>query len=262
MIDLHSHILPGLDDGPDDLSGSLEMARAAVAAGIETMVATPHVDHRYGLDSATIEAAVLRLDGELAAREIPLTVMAGGEVAPARLPELDRAERRALCLASGPYLLVECPFSRRVDELEALVLELRREGQAVLLAHPERCPAFLADPGRLDRLVGEGVLCCLTAGAVRGEFGGTVRRLSLSLLDRGLAHAVASDAHDHWRRPPRLELAGALGGSPVSAEEERWLTTLAPGAILVGGAMLPRPSGAPAGVVDARPQGGVRAHSR
>lgn len=243
MIDLHTHILPGLDDGPDTVAASVELARVAVAGGIGTVVATPHIDHRYGIEPERVEEAVHELNLELIRLGVDLRVLAGGEIAPARLPALDRAARGALALGHGPYLLVECPFSQQVDGLEALVLDLLADGQRVLLAHPERCPGFLAEPGRLSPLVDAGALTCLTAGAVRGEFGGRVGRFAAELLGAGLAHCVASDAHDHWRRPPRLDLPAGAG---VDADQARRLTDLVPQAILDGRPLPPGPGRDPA----------------
>ena len=131
-------------------------------------------------------------------------MLPGGEIAIWRLVDLDDAALRALALAGGPYLLVESPFSPVVGDFEPMVLDLHARGHRVLLAHPERCPAFQRDPERLERLAGAGVLVQLTAGSMAGAFGTTVRRFTAALLREGLVHVVASDAHDAVRRPPGL----------------------------------------------------------
>ena len=146
MIDLHSHILPGLDDGPATMDGSLELARAAVEAGTRTILATPHINDDASIEPARIAAGLEELRAALAAAELPLEVLPGGEIAIWRLLDLDDDTLRRLALGGGPYLLVESPFSPMVGDFEPMVLDLHRRGHRVLLAHPERCPAFQKSP--------------------------------------------------------------------------------------------------------------------
>jgi protein-tyrosine phosphatase len=250
VIDLHSHILPGIDDGPATMAGSLELARAAVGAGTKTILATPHINDDAGIEPGRIAAGLEELRAALADADIPLEVLAGGEIAIWRLIDLDAATLKALALGGGPYLLVESPFSPVVGDFEPMVLDLHARGHRVLLAHPERCPAFQRDPARLERLVGAGALVQITAGSMTGAFGSTVRRFTLAILREGLAHVVASDAHDSVRRPPGLR-AGfpALERElPGIGAQERWLTELVPRAVLDGAPLperppLPRPAG-------------------
>ena len=124
MIDLHSHILPGIDDGPGTLEGSLELARAAVAAGTRTIVATPHINSDPSIVPARIAAALGELRAALAEAEIPLEVLPGGEIAIWRLIDFDDDALRALALGGGPYLLVESPFSPVIGDFEPMVLDL------------------------------------------------------------------------------------------------------------------------------------------
>jgi protein-tyrosine phosphatase len=243
VIDLHCHLLPGLDDGPSDIRGSLAMARAALAAGTETMVATPHVSATYGNEPEQIDAAIEALSAALRDRSIPLRVVAGAEVAFSRLGELDEQTLKRLCLGPGPYLLVESPYSESVRGLEPALFELQLAGLRPVLAHPERCPAFQKDPGRLARLVERGVLCSVTSASRAGRFGRTVRRFVLRLLRDELVHDVASDAHDHLKRPPGLMVGfdSTRGEVPGMAAEATWLTEEVPAAILAGHAIPPRP---------------------
>jgi protein-tyrosine phosphatase len=243
VIDLHSHILPGIDDGPATMESSLDLARAAVAAGTDTILATPHINDDPSIDPARIAAALVELRAALAAAEIPLEVLPGGEIAIWRLIDLDDDTLRALALGGGPYLLVESPFSPVIGDFEPMVLDLHRRGHRVLLAHPERCPAFQKTPARLDGLVGAGALVQITAGSMTGDFGSTVRRFTVSILRQGFAHVVASDAHDTERRPPGLQagfpaLERELPGLTGQAE---WLTSLVPRAVLDGTPVPPRP---------------------
>ncbi len=243
MIDLHSHILPGVDDGPATLEGSLELARTAVAAGTRTILATPHINNDPSIDAARVAAGLEALRPALAAAEIPLEVLPGGEIAMWRLGDLDDATLRTLALGGGPYLLVESPFSPAIGAFEPLVLDLLERGHRVLLAHPERCPAFHRDPERLQRLVDAGVLVQITAGSMTGGFGSTVRRLTATMLRAGVVHVVASDAHDAVNRPP-----GQTAGFdslerelPGLGEQRTWLTEAVPRAILDGTPLPKRP---------------------
>jgi protein-tyrosine phosphatase len=245
VIDLHSHILPGVDDGPRTLEGSLDLARAAVAAGTRTILATPHINHDMSTDAARVQAGLEVLRPALAEAEIPLEVLPGGEIAIWRLSDLDDATLRTLALGGGPYLLIESPFSPVVGPFEPVVLGLMERGFRVLLAHPERCPAFQRDGARLERLVDSGVLVQVTAGSMTGAFGSTVRRFTTLLLREGLVHVVASDAHDPVKRPPG-QVAGfeALERDlPGLSLQREWMTEGVPRAILDGEPLPERPSG-------------------
>jgi protein-tyrosine phosphatase len=243
VIDLHSHILPGVDDGPPTVEGSLELARAAVAAGTRTILATPHINDDRRIDAARVAAGLEALRPELAAADIPLEVLPGGEIAMWRLGDLDDAALRTLALGGGPYLLVESPFSPAIGAFEPLVLDLLGRGHRVLLAHPERCPAFHRDPERLQRLVDAGVLVQITAGSMTGGFGSTVRRLTATMLRTGVVHVVASDAHDAVKRPPGLNdgFTSLERELPGLAELQPWMTEQVPRAVLDGTPLPERP---------------------
>ena len=250
-VDLHAHILPGVDDGPATLEGSLAMARAAVAAGTTVLVATPHVNDDRFIEPAAIPGAVDELGGHLRAAGIGLEVRAGGEIALSRVNDLGPDELQGLGLGGGPYLLLESPFAVVVGDFEQVIHRVLGSGHQVLLAHPERCAAFQREPARLTRLVAAGVLVQLTAGALTGAFGSRVRAFAVELLERDEVHVVASDAHDAVRRPPGL-LAGLEAAErdvPGIGERARWLTEEVPAAIIAGDPipsappLPPRPTG-------------------
>jgi protein-tyrosine phosphatase len=238
VIDLHCHVLPGIDDGPATIEESLVLARAAAAAGTRVLVATPHVNRRYLNDAATIAAKVAELNLRLAAEGLGIEVRAGAEIALTRATELDPDELRRLSLGGGPWLLVEPPFAAAASGLDILLLDLQRRGHRIVLAHPERCPAFLRDPQMLRALVGEGILTSITAGSLVGRFGGEVRRFALQLVAEGIVHNVASDAHDRAARPPGI--VAELAQSELGALAE-WWTERVPAAILSGAEIPPRP---------------------
>jgi protein-tyrosine phosphatase len=249
MIDLHSHVLPGIDDGPATIEGSLAMARAAVAAGTRILVATPHVSWNYPNDADTIAALVEELNALLTAEEIALEIRAGAEIAMTRLIDIPPAQLPRLRLGAGPWLLVEPPFAPAVTGLDSILLDLQRQGHQILLAHPERCQAFHRDPQMLSSLVRAGVLTSITAGSLVGRFGGEVRRFALSLARDGLVHNVASDAHDIVSRPPGTAAELHQAGLEPLAD---WLTEQVPAAILSGEEIPPSPAVELPGIEPAR----------
>jgi protein-tyrosine phosphatase len=241
MIDLHCHVLPGIDDGPETIEGSLELARTAVAAGIRTLVATPHVNARTPNDADTIAGLVESVNERLDAEHIELDVLAGAEIAMTQLGEIEPVELARLGLGEGRWLLIEPPFTLVATGLQDLLLGLQREGHGVVLAHPERCPALHRDRRMVRTLADAGILMSITAGSLVGRFGGEVRRYALALAREGLVHNVTSDAHDSVNRPPGLaeELEHA-GLAPLAD----WLTQLVPAAILEDQPIPRRPTGA------------------
>ena len=238
MIDLHFHLLPGIDDGPPDLDAAVELARAAAAAGVDTIVATPHVSWEWQNRPWTIAAGVRRLDAHLAGLAVPVRVRAGAEIALTRAIELADGELRSVTLGGGPWLLIEAPHTSATMGTEGMLLHLQQRGHRLVLAHVERCPAFIKEIDMLERLVQEGMLASLTAGSLVGRFGGTVQRFAQRLVTSGLIHNVASDAHDCHRRPPGLSQELASAGL---SEQAAWLTEDVPAAILAGARIPPAP---------------------
>jgi protein-tyrosine phosphatase len=238
MIDLHCHVLPGIDDGPDTMEGSVAFARAALAAGTRRLVATPHVSTHYPNDAATIARVRDALRERLATEGVELEVLSGAEIALTRLPDVPPEELCQLGLGGGPWLLIECPFLPAIGGLEEIVLGIARRGHRVVLAHPERCPTFQRDPQMLARLVDGAVATSITAGSLTGQFGESVRAFAVELVLADLVHNVTSDAHDPVRRPPsvlaELERAGL---APLAG----WLTEDVPAAILRGEDIPARP---------------------
>jgi protein-tyrosine phosphatase len=234
-------MLPGLDDGPANLDFSVAMARAAADRGIHVTVATPHVRSDHPTEPEAIAEGVSELNEALGAQDVELRVLAGAEVSLGKAAKLDDATLAELCLGSGNYLLVECPYRSSDVDIEGIVGDLQRRGFAPVLAHPERCPIFQRDPTRLARLVNGGVLCSITAASLAGGFGSIVRRFAIDLLFDGLVHNVASDAHDHLHRPPDLAsgFESAEAELPGIGEQASWFTVTAPVAIVTGRDSLP-----------------------
>ncbi len=242
MIDMHSHILPGVDDGAPDLDVALAMARAAVADGVSTMVATPHVDDRYGLDPPSIGEHVGRLNLALARAGVALAVLPGAEVAHTRAAALPDDSLRQACLGHGTALFVESPY-QSVSFFDDLLFDLQVRGFRPVLAHPERCVMFQREPERLAALVDRGVFCSVNAGSLAGRFGRHAQKTAVTLVKQGLVHTIASDCHDQRRRPPGLtaDLSAAEETVPGIGAQAEWLTNDAPAALLADKPLPPRP---------------------
>jgi protein-tyrosine phosphatase len=238
VIDLHCHLLPGIDDGPPDMAQTIDLARAQVAAGVRTVACTPHVNWRTDNTGASIADVLTRTRAALAEAGVELELVAGGEVGLTRAVDMDDDELAAVHLAGGPWLLLEAPLSVVVG-VETAIAHVAGRGHRVLLAHPERCPAFQRDPDALRRLVDDGVvLTQVTATALDGTFGSTVRRFAESLMRDGLVHVIASDAHHAVGRAPGLrEPVEQAGFGDLVA----YLTEDVPAAILAGGPLPERP---------------------
>jgi len=243
VIDLHSHLLPGVDDGPPHLADALALARAAVEAGTEVMVATPHVSRAYHLAPADIGPRVDWLAAALDAAGVALDVRAGGELAPERISQLSREDIAAIGLGGGSCVLLECPFTRGSALMDMAMTRLQEWGFRILLAHPERSPTYLREPQALRALVERGAMVQVTAASLRGDFGRTPRQFAKELFRAGRVHVVASDAHDVQKRGPGIRgpLDDALRSWGLPAALAGWLTEAAPRAVLADGPLPPPP---------------------
>ena len=171
VIDLHCHILPGIDYGAATMEESVAMARIAYDDGVRTIVATPHVSHDFPTDPSEIAGRVEEVNAALRAAGVEVQVVGGAEVALTRLAELDRPAVELACIGSGSYLLVESPYQYMPDSLERLVFDAQVAGFRPVLAHPERSGCFYQRVPRLRALVERGVLTSITAASVAGRYG-------------------------------------------------------------------------------------------
>lgn len=244
VIDLHCHLLAGIDDGPATSEEAVALGRALVVAGVTRVVATPHVSPAHPNGSARIHAAWLELVGALGRAGVALEVLEGAELDLLQTQGLDEEELGRLTLGPDGPLLVECPFSPVMSQFEQLVGRLAGMGHRVLLAHPERSPVFLREPELLRRLVAGGAMASLTGASFAGRFGRTAQKYASWAVDEQLAHDVSSDAHDTVKRPPVLTAALEQAGYGWTAD---WLTRDAPAAMLAGTELPPRPAAPGAG---------------
>jgi protein-tyrosine phosphatase len=239
VIDLHSHILPGLDDGAPKLADSVAMAREAVADGIRVIGATPHVREDYPTTADQMEQGVRELSAALLEAEVPLEVVSGGEIALGNLDLLDEQELTRFGLGGNPrYLLLETPYLGWPLMFGDVVGRLVAAGVTPVIAHPERNGEVMENPERLASLVRQGALVQVTAASIDGRFGRPVRRCAQRLLELELVHMLASDAHTPQVRAIGLSSArDAVGDTALG----RWLTEDVPGAIVDNRALPPRP---------------------
>jgi len=221
VIDLHCHILPGLDDGPASMEMALDMCRIAVDDGIRTVVATPHMFN--GIHDVTpddVQEKVLELSCLLQEKQIPLQILPGADVHVTKdLPGiLDRNEVLTIA-AKGKHLMVELPQDVFPRELQDMLFRVQLKGVTPLISHPERNAEIQKNPGLLRDLILAGSLTQVTAGSIDGTFGSTVQRCALKLLRDNMVHIVATDAHNVSRRPPRLSKARGVVEEEVGKEE-------------------------------------------
>lgn len=197
MIDIHTHILPGLDDGSRDLEESLAMAKEAVREGIDTIVATPHhANGKYWNDSTQVRSAVSSLREALEKENIPLNVVEGQEIRVYQELLDDIQSGSSITLAGSSYILLEFPSSRIPDRIEDLIHELKLLGLTPVIAHPERNAEIARQPDRLLRLIRLGALSQATSHSINGLFGKSVQECSISLCRRNMVHFISSDAHN------------------------------------------------------------------
>lgn len=239
MIDLHSHILPGVDDGARSLREARDLAVAAAAEGVEAIAATPHVRSDYPTRAERMELGVAELRRDFANEGIAVEVLHGAEIELGRLWEIPREELVRLSLGqTGRYVLLEFPYRGWPPAAKAAIYTLRDLGMAPLLAHPERNPAVQDNPERLQPLVENGAIVQITAASVDGRLGRASQETAERLLELGLVRVLASDAHGPHIRGAGLAAGAQRLGDPGLA---RYLTTEAPAAIVRGAPLPPLP---------------------
>lgn len=239
MIDLHSHILPGLDDGSRTVEDARALARRAAAEGVTAIAATPHVRLDYPTRPGEMERGVIRLREDFVEQRIDIEVLHGGELDLGMLATLDDDELRRFTLAqSGRYLLLEFPYTGWPPGLEETVYGLGLRGFVAVVGHPERNRAVQSNPRRLAEAVRMGALVQITAASLDGRIGRSSQKAAQRLLELGFAHILASDAHTPEIREAGLADAVEAVGDDALA---RFLTVDAPSAIVAGETLPGRP---------------------
>lgn len=198
MIDIHCHILPGLDDGAQTIYEAIDIAQKLIEAGYDTVIATPHVIEGKNYNTPRqIREKVMELNRVLEKREIPLEVLPGAENL--IFPDLAKwyQEGRILSLAdSQKYILVELPMASIPLYAQQVFFELQLLGLIPILAHPERNREIIRHPERLIHLVNSGVQIQINIGSLQGKYGASAKILAGELLTNGFVHYLGSDMHD------------------------------------------------------------------
>jgi protein-tyrosine phosphatase len=235
MIDLHLHLLPGIDDGSKSLEESLEMARALVALGYTAAAPSPHARGEYASNDASLCAAKLaEVRAALGRAGVALELFPNAEnffLEDALLPSI--AAGTARTLGAGKVLLIEAPYQGPLPMLAELVFRMKLKGVTPLIAHPERCMEF-ERKGRAAEMVRAGALLQLDMGALIGRYGKTAEKLARQFLGEGLYAVAATDLHSSVN-------AQAWVGDSLEALEKaagraahRELTDTTPAALLRG----------------------------
>lgn len=209
MIDIHCHIISGIDDGPRYLNESLEMAKAAAASGISHLFATPHhLNGRYENTKKVILDRVFELNQYLLKKNIPLTVHSGQELRIHREIFISFEMDEVLTLDNkGKYLLLELPSAEVPTYSRDVVYELLLKGITPIIVHPERNKVFIENNQLLFEFVQEGALTQLTSGSINGQFGKKIKAFSEKIIKHNLAHFIATDAHNIGPRGFCLDIA-------------------------------------------------------
>jgi protein-tyrosine phosphatase len=241
MIDIHAHILPGVDDGAKTLKQSLQMARMAVADGIMTMVATPHlfkeraIDLSQVNDKSMILQHVEQLRQKLYEEQIPLEIIPGCDfpLSFEALRLLD--EGRALTINdANRYLLFELPDTSLPPATEEICFHLQSKGITPIITHPERHMIIQEMPYKLKRLIELGCLVQMTGNSLTGWFGRRVKKISQQFVKLGYVHLLATDTHDPRGRPPLLSKAFTELSRLVGENRARAMVNDIPAKIVAG----------------------------
>ncbi len=239
MIDIHCHILHGIDDGPLTIQESVEMAKIARQDGIRTIVATPHtLNGVYENDRAAILARIRDLESALrnSGDDLDdLKILPGADVHFSEKMLNFLEEGKALTLADGGrYLLLEFPHQGVPYRAEVALFELLTSGIIPIISHPERNQEFIRRPQRFGAMIHSGCLGQVTAMSLTGGFGERSRQLAEKMLSARWIHFIASDSHSFQERPPVLSEGVRMAERFVGKEEAQKMVSDYPRAILEG----------------------------
>jgi len=221
MVDLHCHLLPGLDDGAKTIEDSLAMAEDAIADGITHVVGTPHASAEHAFDFAKVRAARELLNQKLAGRLI-LATGCDFHLNPENLAAI-RKNPGLYCINQKDYLLVEFNEFSIPPSMDQTLHELQLAGLRLIITHPERNGILRAQPERLLRWIRLGCYAQVTAGSLDGVFGPGAKEDAWVWISQGLIHFIASDAHNTARRPLKLKFAYDLVAEQLGEEKSRAL---------------------------------------
>jgi protein-tyrosine phosphatase len=235
MVDIHHHLLWGVDDGAKDFETSVAMARASARDGVTHVVCTPHANAQYNFDPAVNAAKVAELQARLDEERIPLKVGLGCDFHLSYDNVLEVKENPGKFSVNGlGYLMVEIPDYGVPPGLTETFYELQLVGLTPILTHPERNPTLQQDHKRLGEWMRGGVLVQVTGDSITGKMGRTAEKMAHTLLRQRWVHFIATDAHNVSSRPPRLSEARALIANKYGEGYAEALSTRNPQAVFEG----------------------------
>ncbi|MBK3494244.1 hypothetical protein JFL43_05110 [Viridibacillus sp. YIM B01967] len=202
LVDIHNHILPGLDDGAKSMEEAMLLATNAVANGMTHIIATPHHHNgKYMNASSVVEDAVVNFNKELSEKAIPLQILPGQEIHLYNSIPQD-LDKDLLTLAnSRKYILIELPTNHIPTFTFDILFQIQLRGYIPIIAHPERNMVFRKDKQKLYDLVNKGSLVQITASSLIGEKGRALKKYTKKLIKHNLVHFISSDSHHYVRRP-------------------------------------------------------------
>jgi protein-tyrosine phosphatase len=229
VIDIHCHILPGIDDGPNHIDESLEMAKIASRDGITTIVATPHIkEPPYPRENIAIKAAAL--NDRLREEGIPLNVLQGADVS----FTVDASAVRGYTINRTRYILIEFPHLYLPGNAKEVIFRLMMHGYRPIITHPERNLSILGTPRLFFDLLDTGLLVQITADSLTGAFGLDIQECASYFLKKRVVNFIATDAHSSRERRPELSGAVKIAARILGKEQADRLVTLNPGNVLQG----------------------------
>jgi len=235
MIDIHHHLLWGLDDGAKDFEMSLAMAKASAANGVTHIVCTPHSNGTYTYQPELNAQKAAELQARLDAERVPLKIGVGCDFHLSYDNIVDaKADPTRFSVNGLGYLMVEIPDFGVPRGLTETFYELQLAGLTPILTHPERNPTLQQDQGRLAEWMRGGVLVQVTGDSVTGKMGKTAQKVAHELLEKRWVHFIATDAHNMTSRPPRLNEARDLVARKYGEEYAESLVTTNPMAVFEG----------------------------
>ncbi len=238
MIDIHTHILPAIDDGPTTMTESLEMCRIAVDDGIKKMIATPHVQNgMYDLDANKVLEKIQMLNQLLKQEGLDLVIFPGAEVhLNDRLLDAKILKESSILTLNGgrKYILLEFPFQWVPSGTEHVIFKLRSMGFTPILPHLERNFKIQRDPYMVRHFAEMGAILQVTAQSITGDFDAAPMKCALWMLKNNLVHVIASDAHSPVGRPPILSKALKVVSDKLGEEAAKKMVLDHPRIILEG----------------------------
>jgi protein-tyrosine phosphatase len=229
MIDIHCHILAGIDDGATDIQESLEMAKVAAADGITKIVATPHLKHTI-IPATEIQNRVTQLNSQLKELRVPVEILPGADIS----AHLDPSLLKEFTLNGSQYLLIEFPHTHIPRTAKNILFKLVISGFLPIITHPERNSSIIRNPDLLLQLLDDNIFIQITANSLTGKFGRKAKKCAIYLLEKGVVSFMASDAHSSNYRRPMLSKGLQIAEEIIGKAEAATLVFANPEAVIAG----------------------------